>query len=57
MELASPSLAAAVAMILRGDPVPAQKAARAALALARYVVRLRGRATPFGLFAGAAPPG
>ena len=55
VELASPSLAAAVAMILRGDPVPAQKAARAALALARYVVRMRGRATPFGLFAGAEP--
>jgi thiopeptide-type bacteriocin biosynthesis protein len=55
VELASPSLAAAVAAILEGDAPDAGKAARAAMALARYVVRMRGRATPFGLFAGAAP--
>jgi lantibiotic biosynthesis protein len=53
VELASPSLAATVAAILDGTPDPA-KAARAAMAIARYVVRMRGRATPFGLFAGAA---
>jgi len=53
--LASPSLATAVAMLLRDDTLSPDKAARAAMALARYVVRIRGRATPFGLFAGAAP--
>jgi class I lanthipeptide synthase len=54
VELASPSLAAAVAAILDGDVPDPGKAVRAAIALARYVVRMRGRATPFGLFAGAA---
>jgi hypothetical protein len=52
--LASPSLAAVIAAIVRGDALAPDKAARAAMALARYVVRMRGRATPFGLFAGTA---
>lgn len=55
VELASPSLAMAVAAILDGDAPSPDKTTRAAMALARYVVRMRGRATPFGLFAGAAP--
>jgi thiopeptide-type bacteriocin biosynthesis protein len=55
VELASPSLAAAVSIMLSGDTLPPDKAARAAMALARYVVRMRGRATPFGRFAGTAP--
>ena len=54
VELASPSLAAVIAVILRRDAISPVKAARVALALARYVVRMRGRATPFGLFAGVA---
>lgn len=52
VELASPGLSAAVAAILRGDAIAPDKAARAALSLARYSARMRGRATPFGLFAG-----
>jgi lantibiotic biosynthesis protein len=55
VELASPGMAAAVAAILRGDALAPEKAARAALSLARYAARMRGRATPFGLFAGVAP--
>jgi hypothetical protein len=51
--LASPGLAAA-ARTLSGDSssVRGAKTRRAAHALARYAVRMRGRATPFGLFAG-----
>jgi thiopeptide-type bacteriocin biosynthesis protein len=52
--LASPSLARAIVAVLRDDELPPVKVIRAALALARYAVRLRGRATPFGLLAGAA---
>lgn len=52
--LASPSLVAAIGKIRAGAGAQ-QKAARAGMALARYLVRLRGRATPFGLFAGVAP--
>jgi thiopeptide-type bacteriocin biosynthesis protein len=54
VELASPSLAATVREVLSGGAV-GQKAVRAGMALARYLVRLRGRPTPFGLFAGVAP--
>jgi thiopeptide-type bacteriocin biosynthesis protein len=55
VELASPSLAAAVAATLRDQEVPPARTIRVAMALARYVVRMRGRATPFGVFAGIAP--
>jgi thiopeptide-type bacteriocin biosynthesis protein len=55
VELASPSLAATVREILSGGPVGQKKVGRTGMALARYMVRLRGRATPFGLFAGVAP--
>ena len=55
VELASPSLAAAIGEILSGGVPDRKKATRAGMALARYLVRLRGRATPFGLFAGVAP--
>jgi lantibiotic biosynthesis protein len=54
VELASPSLAAAVAVILHSNALPPGKITRTAIALARYVVRMRGRAIPFGLFAGTA---
>jgi thiopeptide-type bacteriocin biosynthesis protein len=53
--LASPSLALAVAAILRGDELSLGSVIRAAMAMARYVIRARGRATPFGLLAGAVP--
>ena len=53
VELASPSLASTIRDVLSGT-IPGQKAARAGMAFARYMVRLRGRATPFGLFAGVA---
>lgn len=50
--VASPSLAARISDIRAGRrPHPAQ-IRRALVALARYLVRMRGRATPFGLFAG-----
>lgn len=52
--LASPDLAATINEICSGTR-DQKKAARAGMALARYMVRLRGRATPFGLFAGVAP--
>ena len=55
VELASPSLAATIGEILSGGVPDRKKATRAGMALARYLVRLRGRATPFGLFAGVAP--
>jgi thiopeptide-type bacteriocin biosynthesis protein len=55
VELASPALAATVGEILSGETPNPKKTARAAMALARYMLRFRGRATPFGLFAGVAP--
>lgn len=49
---ASPALADQVeAMLARRQP-DLEQVRRMALALVRYLVRLRGRATPFGLFAG-----
>lgn len=50
--LASPALASTISGILDGTVADRAKTARAAMALARYMVRLRGRATPFGLFSG-----
>lgn len=52
---ASPDLARRVGDIVAGRTTEPAKAHRVALALARYLLRMRGRATPFGLFAGAAP--
>ena len=52
---ASPALAARVTRICRGEAVSPQRARRAAEAVARYLLRLGGRATPCGLFAGVAP--
>ena len=52
--VASPVLADRVDAVLGGaQPDPAQ-VRRMAMALARYVIRMKGRATPFGLFAGVA---
>lgn len=52
--LASPSLARWIEEICAGRPVTAAKARRVLVSLARYLVRMSGRPTPFGLFAGVA---
>ncbi|WP_435813598.1 lantibiotic dehydratase (plasmid) [Streptomyces sp. NBC_01310] len=51
---ASPDLADRVRQIRNGQPLPAAEVRRTVLAVLRYLLRARGRATPFGLFAGAA---
>ncbi|WP_432991794.1 lantibiotic dehydratase [Dactylosporangium sp. CA-233914] len=52
--LASPVLAEQVRAAVDDGGLDAVQARRVALSLARYLVRMRGRATPFGLFAGVA---
>jgi hypothetical protein len=52
---ASPALAIRVTRICRGEATSSRRARRAAEAVARYLLRLGGRATPCGLFAGVAP--
>jgi hypothetical protein len=49
---ASPDLAARVGRICAGQPTPQPTVRRAVLAVLRYLLRARTRATPFGLFAG-----
>lgn len=51
---ASPALAGRVDAVCAGRRPLAEQARRMALAVARYVVRAVGRATPFGSFAGVA---
>lgn len=53
--IASPVLASQVAAVCHGKRPAAGQVRRMALALARYLVRMRGRSTPFALFAGVAP--
>lgn len=53
--IASPALTARIGAICAGQSLSTGELRRAALSLARYLVRMRGRATPFGLFAGVAP--
>ncbi|MEU4230986.1 lantibiotic dehydratase [Nonomuraea sp. NPDC026600] len=55
VSMASPVLAAQVEAVCAGRPPRAARLRRMALSLARYLVRMRGRATPFGTFAGVAP--
>lgn len=50
--IASPVLAGQIGAVLDGRPTDAGQVRRMALSLARYGARMRGRATPFGLFAG-----
>lgn len=50
--LASPQLAGQIEAMLAGRQPGERRAHRMALSLARYLVRMRGRATPFGAFAG-----
>ncbi|PRW63100.1 lantibiotic dehydratase [Actinopolyspora mortivallis] len=52
---ASPVLADRVRQILDGQQRQARDVRRVLLAVTRYVLRARSRATPFGLFAGIAP--
>jgi thiopeptide-type bacteriocin biosynthesis protein len=53
--LASPVLAEEVSKVCSGHPVEPRKLRRIVLSVARYVLRMTGRATPFGLFSGIAP--
>ncbi|WP_214104598.1 lantibiotic dehydratase [Acrocarpospora catenulata] len=53
--IASPGLAADIAKTVAGWRPRPRQARRLVMTLARYLLRMRGRATPFGLFAGVAP--
>ncbi|MGV9849248.1 lantibiotic dehydratase [Streptomyces sp. NPDC003442] len=55
VEQASPVLARQVQAICTGEVEDPRRVRRAASALVRYALRMHGRATPFGLFAGVAP--
>ncbi|WP_329064637.1 lantibiotic dehydratase [Streptomyces sp. NBC_01429] len=50
--IASPVLVEQVDAVLAGQPAGTRQLRRMALTLARYLVRMRSRATPFGIFAG-----
>ncbi|WP_203597276.1 thiopeptide-type bacteriocin biosynthesis protein [Actinomadura bangladeshensis] len=52
---ASPALAQEVQTIFTAEAPDARRIRRAASSVARYLLRMTGRATPFGLFAGVAP--
>lgn len=53
--MASPALAARVGSVCEGQRPRAGQVRSMVMSLARYLMRMRGRATPFGLFAGVAP--
>ncbi|WP_322768554.1 lantibiotic dehydratase [Frankia sp. Cr1] len=55
VEIASPALAARVQDACQGRRPSTRQVRRLGLAVARYLVRMSRRATPFGLFAGVAP--
>jgi thiopeptide-type bacteriocin biosynthesis protein len=55
IEVASPVLARQVAHLHAGHEFKPQQLRRMVLSVAKYVLRMTGRATPFGLFAGVAP--
>src|SRR4051812_42793273 len=55
IEVATPVLAESVRRILGGERRTPRTVRSAAISLARYLLRMRHRATPFGLFAGPAP--
>ncbi|MEU8583258.1 lantibiotic dehydratase [Streptomyces abikoensis] len=57
VSLASPSLSRTLDAVLSGEPVRARQLRRAVRALARYRLRMSGRATPFGTMAGVAAIG
>ena len=53
--VASPVLARQVARVIAGSACDPRRLRLLMLAVARYALRMSGRATPFGLFAGVAP--
>lgn len=53
--IASPVLANQVAEVCVGRRPTVRQLRRMVISVARYLVRVRGRATPFGVFAGVAP--
>src|SRR5262245_41300731 len=55
VEHASPALAAEMAAVHAGRTPDARQALRMVLSAGRYLLRMTGRATPFGLFAGVGP--
>lgn len=55
VELASRSLAERVREVIAGHVQEARQVRRAVVSVVRYLLRMRHRATPFGLFAGVAP--
>ncbi|ABW10784.1 Lantibiotic dehydratase domain protein [Parafrankia sp. EAN1pec] len=55
IDTASPALAVGVEDACRGSRPSVRRVRRLGLAVARYLVRMSRRATPFGLFAGVAP--
>ncbi|NDU73749.1 Lanthionine biosynthesis protein LanB [Actinomadura sp. DSM 109109] len=57
IEQASPALARQVAVVCSTSTTDARKARRTVLSVVRYVLRMTGRATPFGFFAGIASAG
>jgi thiopeptide-type bacteriocin biosynthesis protein len=54
IEVASPVLARRVEDLIAGRPIQARQLRRMVLSMVRYLARMSGRATPFGLFAGVA---
>ncbi|MGC0416138.1 lantibiotic dehydratase [Embleya sp. AB8] len=55
VELASPVLAARIVALCGGGDASPRQVRRVVVSLVRYLLRMRYRATPFGLFAGVAP--
>ncbi|WP_328869107.1 lantibiotic dehydratase [Streptomyces sp. NBC_00287] len=55
IEFATPLLAKSVGQVLSGEHRRPRIVRRTAVSLARYLLRMQHRATPFGLFAGPAP--
>ncbi|MBT2226593.1 lantibiotic dehydratase [Nonomuraea sp. NEAU-A123] len=55
VSMASPALASQIEAVCTGRRPRAGRLRRMALSLARYLVRMRARATPFGTFAGVTP--
>ncbi|MCT9139772.1 lantibiotic dehydratase [Streptomyces violarus] len=54
IELSSASLAETLARIVSGEDLGAKRLLKAAISLTKYALRITGRPTPFGLYAGVA---
>ncbi|MGH3240406.1 MAG: lantibiotic dehydratase [Spirillospora sp.] len=57
IEVSGGSLSLTLGRLERGDPVEPARLRRAAFAVARHLLRMTGRPTPFGLFAGVSVAG